>query len=410
VVSVIRASAIRQTLPLLFLFPQIAWSHTWIIFPDGTGDFGTIQAAIDASGIADTVFVRSGTYYEALDFKGKPIVILGEASSTTILDGSQLETHLVTFKNGETTESVLEGFTIRLSRANAVYCSQASPTIRNNRFVDDLDPCCWGGAILAVGSPIIEQNIFEANESGGNGGCMALTGGSPIVRKNIFRDNRSRLDGGAILVDDASGECRIEGNEFWDNVAGDHGGAMEIWSSFGSVSINNNLFVRNVAKGNDGSGDTGTGGCLSVRGASNIFIENNTFVLNSSINWAACSGGTLLIDDDTNCRFNRNIIASSEECAVSCHGQFTGEFQDNLFWGNVPTDISANCQADLAHGSLSADPLFCDPESGDYRVAHKSPALTGPVQIGAFVDPACDKVPVTHITWGFLKARFSGNE
>ena len=66
---------ITAILILLALYIHAA-AATITVNSDGTGDYTTIQAGIDAavSG-ADTVEVALGTYYENIKFKGKNIIV-----------------------------------------------------------------------------------------------------------------------------------------------------------------------------------------------------------------------------------------------------------------------------------------------------------------------------------------------
>ncbi len=50
-------------------------------------DYSTIQAAVNAAGAGDTVYVRAGTYYEHVTI-GKFLTLQGENRETTIIDGS----------------------------------------------------------------------------------------------------------------------------------------------------------------------------------------------------------------------------------------------------------------------------------------------------------------------------------
>ena len=55
-----------------------------IVVPD---DFASIQDAINNAADGDTIFVRSGTYYEHV-IVNKPIALIGEDPTTTIIDGN----------------------------------------------------------------------------------------------------------------------------------------------------------------------------------------------------------------------------------------------------------------------------------------------------------------------------------
>jgi hypothetical protein len=94
----------------------------------------TIQAGINAASNGDTVLVAPGTYTENINFGGKAITLTSSGGpSVTIIDGGRLGT-VVTFNTGETSASVLSGFTIRNGFQNGypgggISISSASPTI-----------------------------------------------------------------------------------------------------------------------------------------------------------------------------------------------------------------------------------------------------------------------------------------
>jgi len=67
---------------LFLLLPVLLSAQTITVKQDGTGNFTTIQDAIDHAWNGDTVLVWPGTYFENVDFKGKSLT-LGSLTLTT---------------------------------------------------------------------------------------------------------------------------------------------------------------------------------------------------------------------------------------------------------------------------------------------------------------------------------------
>ncbi len=63
---------------VLLITPQIVFSQnsrSLLLVPQ---NYSTIQSAINASGIGDTVFVSTGIYNENINFYGKPIMVTSQ--------------------------------------------------------------------------------------------------------------------------------------------------------------------------------------------------------------------------------------------------------------------------------------------------------------------------------------------
>ena len=48
------------------------------VYANGSGDFATIQDAIDGVSVGDTIVIHPGTYYENINFGGKNLVLRSE--------------------------------------------------------------------------------------------------------------------------------------------------------------------------------------------------------------------------------------------------------------------------------------------------------------------------------------------
>jgi len=106
-------------------------------------EYATIQAAINACNNEDTVLVADGVYTgdgnRDIDFLGKAITVKSENGPENCIincqGSSDYRRRGFYFHNGESSNSVLDGFTIMNGYAvygGGIYCDGASPTIINN--------------------------------------------------------------------------------------------------------------------------------------------------------------------------------------------------------------------------------------------------------------------------------------
>ena len=117
------------------LSPAAVSAATYIVRPDGTGDFPKIQEAIAAAAPGDTILLVDGTFTgdgnRDLDYLGKAITVQsqsGDPESCVIdCEGTWERPHRgFGFHSGETAASVLRGVAI----ANGRTLTVASSSIR----------------------------------------------------------------------------------------------------------------------------------------------------------------------------------------------------------------------------------------------------------------------------------------
>ncbi len=292
-------------------------------------DYPTIQAAINAAQVGDTVLVSPGTYFENLQLTGRDIVLTSRfwldqnphLIEQTIVDGSQpvhsdTASCLLIWKH-ETAATVVEGFTFRGGRGTIWYDPAGAGTFRE------------GGGILTEFS-------------------------SPIIRHNIIRDNIIP-SGGAGLVSSGGGGIRC---------------------GEGSPRIENNRIIYN-------RGD-GYGGGVVLNFCPNVVVRNNIIAHNSG-GKDFSGGGFWSTGQDQNSvvTLENNVIAYNH--ALAGTGQFAGKgggvwtfsikikMRNNIVWGNTQsgkqinqagaaTEIRYNCIQDgfAGIGNITANPLFAD--------------------------------------------------
>ena len=84
---------------------------------DGSGDYTTIQAAIDNASDLDIVIVAEGTYFENISFGGRDIILTSSdpydlnVVAATVIDGGGADT-VATFDGTETSDCELLGLSL----------------------------------------------------------------------------------------------------------------------------------------------------------------------------------------------------------------------------------------------------------------------------------------------------------
>jgi hypothetical protein len=371
----------RLALCLILLLALVlsAPAETYVVHPDGTGDFPTIQAAIDATVDGDIVELTDGTFTgdgnRDIDFHGKAITVRSESGDpeTCIIDceGSEADPHRgFDFHSGEGSESVLQAVKItnghvREDHGGAISCLASSPTLTNCTF-------------------------SRSSAGTGRGGGMWCTDySSPTLTNCMFCENDGEIGGGGMWCA-AYASPELTGCMFRDNVASGGG------SGGGGI----------VCVGSSPTGSRGGGGVNCSY--SSPMLTNCTFSHNS----ADPAGGICCYESSPlvmNC-----IIAFSESGeAVFCAGAGNNPVLTCCdVYGNEGGDW-VGCIEDQygADGNICEDPLFCDPESGNFTLQDCSPCapFTPPNPecdlMGAW-PVACGGTPTTRSTWGGVKALF----
>jgi len=200
---------------------------------DGTGDYPTIQDAINDSSNGDVIILQPGTYTGTsnrdIDFKGLAVTVRSTdpndpnivAATIINCNGTIVEPHRgFKFHCGEGPDSVASGFTIingfapeedQFPAGGAIFCTGSSPTVMCCKITN-----CTGYGIIWCedGNPTIRNCTISANWTGWGGGIRLYESNATIADCNIT-DNVGPYVGG-ISCDKSNPTitgCSINNNE-----------------------------------------------------------------------------------------------------------------------------------------------------------------------------------------------------
>jgi len=291
-------------------------------------EYGTIQAAINAAENGDTVLVVRGTYEENIDFLGKTILVTSNWIFTgdqddvdqTIITG-ETGTHVVSFVNGETSETRLVGFTIRNDNVvngngGGIYIEDASPNIEHCVItgIELAGDGIGGGAYCTGSTSIFYWCVFYRNSAAGGGAFGALNS-NLIFHYCLFYGNTA-VSGGAFYAstsDLSFFNCTTSKNSAIDGEDDGYGGAFYIETSV-ELSFLNSIFWHDTPQ--------------------EIFCNNEGADSRVITSWSVIEGGI-------------NAIANRRVC-------------DTELW-----DVS----------NLDEDPFFVDEDNDDFHLTEDSPCI-----------------------------------
>ncbi|MFA6470172.1 MAG: ATP-binding protein [Bacteroidota bacterium] len=383
---------------LLFLYlPSIASSESHRV----PLQFPTIQSAINAAKMGDTVLVDEGLYYENIRIN-KNIVVAswfiadGDRShiERTVINGSKAKDlslgSTVTIREGTDSTCAVLGFTITGGSGTYIFAQDdvigehwiggggvilkdAGGRIAYNIICENvIDPpdsgyFSFGGGIAAEytsikkrlpPSVIIEQNIVHNNKCRGvYAEAAGMWVGQPgIVRHNVvmfnyLRSERRNPGGGIYVAMMDEYDIRVEANYVTHNRAGIGGGIL-VTSAFirrGRAIFTNNIIAENEA--------------LEVGGAANIAEEAYAIFVNNTIvhNKGLASGGGINVTYGAHATLVNNILWNNAADQVSIWGNL--QAYNNLSEGGLP-----------GKGNISVDPRFL-PGDSLFRLSPESPCI-----------------------------------
>lgn len=327
---------------LLVFAPVYAVAGVIRVSPDGDDSDGlswatahkTIGSALVSAASGDDIRVASGTYFEAIEMK---IGVDLHGGFAGVDEGADITT-----RDFRTYKSIIDA--TGLSRTVVIGASHTELdgfTIRNGR--------------ATVHSPGV-----------GTGGIACFFLEEVVIRNCIIRDNEA-----VVVVSDPGIPI----------FSGGRGGGIRFESS--QALVDSCTILSNVAEAS-GGGIFITGGGKYV--VQNCFIDGNI------------GGGLYLLNtgrvDCINCTFGFNNFDGEFSPTVGRRNDL-GAFGENEFLtntivraplGTIQSASYCNLPDTPGPGNIDADPMWVDPENGDYRLLRNSPCIDAGTDTGLSTD------------------------
>lgn len=358
----LRTLAGRLTLTSLGLLAlgSPASGGTLVVNWDGSGDYLTIQAALDAASNGEAVVVMpstgapAGAYVENVNFPERPITLQSSdpadpaTVAATVIDGGAAG-RVVSFGPNTPVGTHLAGFTIRNgadSSGAGVYILGASPTIDHcvltGNHASNPDQQVIGGTLFAYLSDAVIRDCAVVENSVGNAreayAVVAFLESNPTLERVVIAGND-------LVATSASPPDTI------------YAGGLYLFNS--TASLHRCLIAGNTCTADRayGAGVSTSGGTLQMR--SSTIVDN---VCVGAVTWGAGlrSVGNTTLD---HCTLSGNSAQTGS--AVWAYG--TGHLNvlhNSIFWDNPTTSGPPIWLESGASGYFD----FCDVEGGRFNI------------------------------------------
>ncbi len=314
----------------------------------GTGSwdnpFATIQHGINQTVVDEVVLVEPGTYVENIDFGGANITVGSHYLTTgdedyinqTVIDGGGLAC-VATFAGGETSIARLSGFTLTNGfgpwaadlpdyRGGGISCVNGSNPTLDHLFIWDNMSVLYGGGIFCHASaPEISHTTITGNTYAVHGGAIYISSAAPNLTNLTVYDNISSQNN-EIVLDLASPVISY----------------LTLWSE----------------------NNTGIDCATSDPVLDHVTLFETDVAIRCIWGAHPTLTNTILWDN------NHEVTFHSEGTANSINIDYC-----DLQGGQGAVETNGNGTLTWGADNIDADPLFCDPQTGDFTLALGSPCL-----------------------------------
>ena len=342
-------------------------------------DQSTIQEGLDIASYSDTVLVANGIYCENIIWPAtNGIKLIGSGEENCIIDGSQLHS-VIRFEEDLggiiDTTTIVTNFTIQNGQSGyggGVHCSHSSPSLENITINSNSVSLVGGGIYCWYSNPNLE-NVTIMDNTALRGGGFSCWGSNPNL-ENVTIANNSATDNGGGIQCYANSNLDLENVSIIGNSAENNGAGIFCDSS--NLNLSNVIITENTA-------DNRGGGIYYH--SSNSILTNALIAGNSAITFG---GGIYVSSGQDLTIINVTIVDNSAFYGGGIYSTLYAypSLVNSIVFYNLPQEIYLNndsltvSYSDIDGGwtgesNINTDPLFVDPENGDYHLTESSPCI-----------------------------------
>jgi hypothetical protein len=187
-----------------------------MVIVENSGIFTSIQDAINAAVINNTIIVYPGTYNETIDVTKDGLIIRSlNGPEATIINGGGGANQLAATIRFSANNTTLDGFTIKNKGASrAIGAKSSSGTIIKNNIITESQRGISGDWYGKPSNLTIENNIFTGVDRG-------IVNTEGIGTLTIIGNTFSNITANAVAIGAGASNLTIENNHF-ENVGGRH--------------------------------------------------------------------------------------------------------------------------------------------------------------------------------------------
>ncbi len=392
-----------------------AISHNWV-FSNTAGDGGGLfmydsNATLSSNTINDNTAVLHGGglfLYNTAELSGDLVLWDGPAT----LSGNSVISNTADHGGGLVlyySDAQLSGNTVASNTADnggGLYVGPSHATLSGNIVLSNAAEFEGGGLLLEYSGATLNDNVIAANAAHWYGGGLSLEFSPTTLLGNTITGNVAYSGGGLLLASSAAtlsgntvtantaegggglylsfSDATLSGNVITANTVQLYGGGLYLY--FSDARLTNNLVADNRADA-EGSG-------VYARGSSPRLLHTTV-----ARNRGGDGSGIYLTDDaggySTVALTNTILVSHTVGITVTPGNTATleatlwgsGTWANDMDWGGTGTIVTG------LH-NYWGDPVFVNPDAGDYHIGSGSAALDRGVDTGVTVDIDGDPRPI----------------